>query len=107
MWEVVNRRPRTDDRITPAVILSDGGCIQLSYFQGNDTALALYWSSSPKKEIVKNILGLGYEKGLKSIEFLFFEEHRHLFEDVTVEEHGVEIYKPAKEADTIDQKNKI
>jgi hypothetical protein len=96
MWEVANRRPKDYDKMTPTVILGDGSCIQLSYFQGNDTALALYWSSSPKKEIIKSILGLGYENGLKNIEFLFFEEHRHFFEDVPVEKCSVEFYKPVQ-----------
>jgi ribosomal protein S18 acetylase RimI-like enzyme len=56
MWEVCNRKPVTDDRKTPAMVIDGDSYVQLSYFAENDTGLALLWSRSPSKDDIKSIL---------------------------------------------------
>ena len=91
MWEVCNEKPDTDDRLTPAIFLNDGSYIQLSYFKGNDTALALCWSKLQDKDyVIKHIISFGYECNLKAIEFVFYEEHTHLFEKMKIEHENME-----------------
>jgi GNAT superfamily N-acetyltransferase len=93
MWEVLNRKPSTDDRMTPAVVLPDGSWIQLSYFDGQDTGFAMYWSNSPENDAVKSVLQLGFDNGLKCIEFRIFDDYLALFEGGGAVESDIELYK--------------
>lgn len=92
MWEVCNRRPATDDRLAPSARLADGSYMQLSYFQGNDTALALCWSAShDRRFLVRNILSFGRRHGLSSIAFVFGEEESESFRGMNAQHENTEI----------------
>jgi GNAT superfamily N-acetyltransferase len=92
MYECLNQKPLTDDRLAPAIKCDDGSLIQLSCFEGNETALALCWSNNPAKKIIESALKLGYSYGLKTIEFICFERDKALFDNAVFEESGIEIY---------------
>jgi predicted N-acetyltransferase YhbS len=94
MWEVCNNKPCTDDsRMTPAC-LCNGSYIQFSYYEPNNTALALCWSkSNDLSDVIKKILYFGYECGLKNVNFVFFEELEILFKGLNTELSIIEIAK--------------
>lgn len=81
MWEVANRRPRTDCRLTPSIRTADG-YVQLNYFDGDESAMALYWSGAPGAAGVDAALELAAECGLKRVDFFFPERYAYLFEGV-------------------------
>ena len=80
MWECNNMKPDSDDRITSAIITDNGDCIQPVWFDGNDTALALYWCDAPGDGCVKDILTFAHSTGLTRVSFLFFEQYARLFD---------------------------
>ncbi|MDR0325235.1 MAG: GNAT family N-acetyltransferase [Oscillospiraceae bacterium] len=94
MWEAYNQKPATDDRMSAAILSDDGDCIQLGWFAGSDTALALYWGNSPG-HCVSDILTFGNRLGLQKIAFLFYEDYQFLFDgsDLEIHTEHVEIYK--------------
>ena len=95
MWEVYNEKPATDDRNVKTLLAGDGDCIQLGWFPGQDTALALCWSNAPDHS-VSDILTFGHSLGLRQVTFLFFEEYEPLLAGFGAEisESDLEIYKP-------------
>jgi len=96
MWEVYNEQPATDDRIVKTLLAGDGDCLQLGWFPGGDTALALCWSNKPDRNSVSDILTFGRRLGLRQVMFLFFEEYEPLLDGfgATISESDLEIYKP-------------
>jgi len=96
MWEVYNEKPTTDDRIVKTLLADDGDCVQLGWFPGGDTALALCWSNTPDRNSVSDILTFGQRLGLRQVTFLFFEEYEPLLAgfDAEISESDLEIYKP-------------
>ena len=96
MWEVYNQKPDTDDRIVKTLLAGDGDCVQLGWFPGGDTALALCWSNAPDHNCVSDILTFGHRLGLRQMTFLFFEEYESLLSGFGAEisESDLEIYKP-------------
>ncbi|MCL2299745.1 MAG: GNAT family N-acetyltransferase [Firmicutes bacterium] len=96
MWEVYNEKPVTDDRNVKTLLADDGDCIQLGWFPGQDTALALCWSNTPNRNTVSDILAFGRSLGLQQVTFLFFEEYQPLLDGFNAEisVSDLEIYKP-------------
>jgi ribosomal protein S18 acetylase RimI-like enzyme len=86
MWEICNEPPKGDDRATPAIKTAEGDFVQFSYYEPSDTGLVLCWSASNNTDrLLINILGFGYECGLKYVTFIFFEQYEHFFNRLNTE----------------------
>jgi len=94
VWEVHNQKPATDDRSTAAMVSGGGDCMQLGWFPGSGTALAVYWGE-PGARCVEDMLSFGKQLGLQNVLFVFFEEYAALFSkfDAVMEDSNLEIYK--------------
>ncbi|HML47523.1 MAG TPA: GNAT family N-acetyltransferase, partial [Clostridia bacterium] len=68
MWEVNNRKPRTDGRLAPAFALPGGGYAQLAYGPQDRSAFALYWGPPIHRGLVRALRRLGHARGLKSVQ---------------------------------------
>lgn len=95
MWEVCNRKPATDDRKTPAMIIDGDSYTQLCYCDDSDTGLALLWSRNLLKDAINIILSFAYDCGLRYVCFRFFDEYEYLFDGHEVASEDIEIYKPS------------
>lgn len=92
MWEICNRKPETDDRYTPAIVINDTTFVQLLYSHESDSSLVLCWSKLEKKEnLIESILSFGDECGLKYLTFRFFEENEPFFRNYLVEDADIEM----------------
>ncbi len=90
MWEVLNRKPNTDDRLTPAIKINNN-YLQLSYYKNQESALVLYWGNRPNKDIIDVSLNFGYQCGLKTLDFVFFDEFKKTFENVEIYGNDIEL----------------
>ena len=96
MWELYNKKPEGDNRVTTTLISDIGDCIQILNLSNNPhSAWVLYWSDAPKAGVVKDILTLGKAKGFKEIAFDFFSEYESFFSefDNEIKAYCVETYK--------------
>jgi len=95
MWEINNQKPSTDDRMVATLISDDGSCMQLGWFEGNETAYVLCWNDAPDHHCVNDILSFGHHSGFKSISFEFFDEYEALFTqfDAKITIENVELVK--------------
>lgn len=92
MWEVLNRKPDTDDRLTPAVCVNGDTYMQLSYFEGNESGAVLCWTTLEEYEtVIKNALAFGADAGLKQLNFTFDAKLSYLFEMGKVTHSGYEM----------------
>jgi GNAT superfamily N-acetyltransferase len=92
MWEVCNRKPATDDRFTPAMVINGRTYVQLFFRSGNDSALVLCWSRLQlTKSLIETILSFGFDCGLKSLSFCFFEGNEPLFAGSQIEMADIEM----------------
>lgn len=83
MWEVCNRPPVTDNRLTPAFRTTQGDYVQLSYYESDRTALALCWSDTQIGcDLIEQILAFGKRLKLATIDFVFSEDSRPQFESI-------------------------
>ena len=94
IWEVYNQKPATDYRFTTA-LLSTEVCIQLGWFEEDESAYALLWCQTPVSKYVGDILSLGYRKGFRFVEFSFFEAYEYMFEPYgsDIQTRDIEIFK--------------
>lgn len=85
MWEVYNEKPSTDDRLSPAILLSDGTYIQLGYWAGDDGGYLMIWSNSTDyAHIIKSSLSFGYSLGLHHLDFDYLEDEESLLDGFKV-----------------------
>lgn len=94
MWELLNEKPTTDDRLTKSLVSNDGDSIQLGWFE-KANALALYWSDFIHSNCVKDILTFGYRLGIKQVTFVYFEAYDSLFHGFECQSisESIEIYR--------------
>jgi len=93
MWECYNEKPSTDDRLSPAVLLSDGTYIQLGYWEGGDGGYLMIWSNSIDYEnMIKSALSFGYSLGLHHLDFDCLEDEERFLD-------GFEVYDKKREDD--------
>ena len=89
---IILKKPETDDRYTPAMVINDTTFVQLLYSHESDSALVLSWSKLEKKEnLIESILSFGDECGLKYLTFRFFEENEQFFRNYLVEDADIEM----------------
>jgi len=96
MWEVNNKKPVGDSRVTTTLISDDRDCIQICSSYANPyNAWVLCWSNAPKPIFVKDILTLGKSKGFKKVSFDFFSVYENYFNqfDEKIEMYAIETYK--------------
>jgi len=92
MWEVYNEKPSVDDRLSPAVLLSDGTYIQLGYWEGGDGGYLMIWSNSGDYDkIIKSALAFGYSLGLEHLSFDYLEDEEGFFEGFEGEVYDKEL----------------
>ena len=96
MWEVNNKKPIGDDRVTTTFISDAGDYIQIcSLYTNPHKAWVLCWSNSPNPMFIKDILTLGESKGFQEISFDFFAEYESYFSEFAneIKPYAIETYR--------------
>jgi len=76
MWEVLNRRPDTDNRIVKCAEFEDGSYAAIFWFGSNQTAYAAAYGTVPVDLALGHCFSLAEAYGVKELIFVIDQQHK-------------------------------